>query len=57
MKGRICIVCRKPKGVTFHTMEIDGQMRSIQAHVKCFILLRKRQTLTARLLDVFREKY
>ena len=59
MNGRICIFCRKPKGVIYHAWEIEGQMRSIPTHLKCLLRerKRKRQTLTAKLLNVFRENH
>lgn len=51
--ARKCSVCGKTKGVTWHAAEVDGQMRHICAHPKCFIAARK---VASKLLAAFRNR-
>jgi hypothetical protein len=41
--ARLCEVCHKPKGVTFHVLFVNGKGKSIQAHTACFLKLRRQQ--------------
>lgn len=42
VSARVCERCGRSKGVTFHRMVRDGKTVVVAAHVKCFILLRKK---------------
>jgi hypothetical protein len=39
--ARRCAHCRRQKGVTFYALQtLDGSMRSVAAHPRCFVKLR-----------------
>lgn len=55
-RGRICVVCGKPHGVTFFAVAIEQRMRSVPAHVPCVAKLRRSLTAGTPLQPVVQQR-